>query len=197
MELVANQRFLDWAQRHGISRHPKYQEILSFVPEQGESRFWPTPFDLDEKLALLTVALDALDPWRSCWVYKRTGGWTFSEKSKWVTDHSLDVVTRWIGIPEGFVGSVRFDEADRAGLVLMLVIFDLYGSNRTYDLFFVPDHGRQFLWLDHENALWVFFADTARIEPFVLRMSDAGFDLPMEPPPAIAWQEWMGEQPED
>ena len=51
--------------------------------------FWPTPFDADEKLALLTVALDSLASWRSCWVYKRRAGWTFADKSKWVTYEEL------------------------------------------------------------------------------------------------------------
>ena len=196
MELTTNDAFLRWAKPFGIGLNPEYPQLISFVPERGDSRFWATPYDADEKLAMITVCLDALDPWQSCWAYKREGGWTFAgDKNAWATDHGLDVITRWVGIPEGFAGSVRFDDPDRAKLVLLLMAFDLFGSNTAYDLFFVPDHGRQYLWLDHEDALWVFFDDARRVETFVSRMAATGFVLPDAPPSPIRWQHWMGPEP--
>jgi hypothetical protein len=173
MELTSNDTFFTWAKQHGIGLNPKYPELLAFVPEKGDSRFWMAPFDAREMLVLVLLLLDAFDPWQSCWAYKR------------------------LGIPSGYQGSIRFDEEDRAKLVTVLMVQNLFGSNIEHDYYFVPDHGQQFLWLDHEDALWVFFADTSKIEPFVQRMAAFDFELPKEPPPPFSWQHWMGPRPAD
>lgn len=196
MELTSSNTFLTWARQHGIGLHPQYPELLAFVPEKGDSRFWPTPFDSRELLAFVLLLLDALEPWQSCWAYKRTGAWTFAAAENADTlDQAQDIVTRWLGIPEGYRGSIRFDEQDRAKLVTLLMVQDVFGSNVEHDFFFVPDHGQQFLWLDHEDALWVFFADTSNIEPFVDRMASFGYELPKKPPAPFSWQHWMGPEP--
>jgi hypothetical protein len=198
MELASSDAFLKWAKQHGVGLHPKYPELLAFVPEKGDSRFWPTPFGAQELLAFMLILLDALDPWQSCWVYKRTGAWTFAAaEGADAHDQAQDIVTRWLGIPQGYQGSVRFDEEDRARLVTLLVVQELFGWNVEHDFYFVPDHGQQFMWLDHEDALWVFFADTGRVEPFVQRMASFGYELPKEPPSPIVWQHWMGPEPAD
>ena len=69
-------------------------------------------------------------------------------------NRAQDIVTQWLGIPEGYQGSVRFDEEDRAKLVALIMVQNLFGWNVEHDYYFVPDHGQQFLWLDHEGALW-------------------------------------------
>ena len=186
-----------WAGWHGIGLSPKHPELLAFVPDQGDSRFWAIPFDRDDRLALVTVCIDALAPWERCWVYKRQGPWSFVRGDRpHLNDFALEAINRWIGIPEGHIGSVRLGAPDRAALALLLMMFSEYGSNTWYDLYFVPDHARQFLWLDHEDALWVFFKDLEAVAPFVERMTAAGFALPTEPPSPIIWQHWMGPKPE-
>ena len=198
MNLLSNDAFLSWAAPHGIGLDPRYPELLAFVPEKGDSRFWVTPFDSREMLAFVLLLLDALDPWRSCWVYKRAGSWSFStDAGPDAENRAQDIVTQWLGIPEGYQGSVRFDEEDRAKLVALIMVQNLFGWNVQHDYYFVPDHGQQFLWLDHEGALWVFFADPAKIEAFVQKMAAFGYELPKEPPMPFSWQHWMGEKPAD
>ncbi len=198
MKLFSNDAFLDWSAQHGIGPDPKYPQLLAFVPEKGESRFWVTPFDSREMLAFVLILLDALDSWQNCWIYKRAGAWSFSTAAGADADNrAQDIVTQWLGIPEGYRGSVCFDEEDRAKLVALIMVQDLFGWNVEHDYYFVPNHGQQFLWLDHEGAIWVFFAESARIEAFVQQMATFGYALPKEPPTPIAWQKWMGEKPAD
>lgn len=192
MELASDDTFLTWAKQHGIGPRPQHPELLAFVPEKGDSRFWMTPFDPLELLAFVLILLDALDPWQSCWACKRTGAWTFAAaENADAFDQAQDIVALWLGIPRGYRGSIRFDAQDRAKLVPLLMIQDVFGTNVEHDFFFVPDHGQQFLWLDHEGALWVFFADTRRIEPFVRGMAAFGYELPKEPPSPFSRQHWM------
>lgn len=197
MELTTNETFLEWVKGFGIGipAGQNYPPVLGFVPARGDSRFWETPSDSRELLALVTLCLDNLDSWHSCWLYKREGAWTYGgEAGASGSDHGLDVITRWVGIPDGFSGSVRFDQADRASLVLGLMIYAQHARNTSYDLFLVPDHGQQFLWLDHGGALFVFFADSSRVGPFVSRMEAFGFALPTTPPSGFTWQPWMEPQ---
>lgn len=59
MELTSDDTFLTWAKQHGIGPDPQYPELLTFVPGKGDSRFWPTPFDLQEMLAFVLILQDA------------------------------------------------------------------------------------------------------------------------------------------
>ena len=104
---------------------------------------------------------------------------------------ALDAAVRWTGIPEGFEGSIQFGPNDRPNLMVLLMMVSEYGWNVTHDLFVVPDHATQYLWLDHEDVAWVFFSDPASIGPFVDRMAAAGFERPKTAPSGIKPQDWM------
>jgi hypothetical protein len=176
MELVSKEAFHKWAESRELIIEPEYCGIVKFAHDQGDSRWWSLPFDTRERLAMLTISLDQMESWESCWVYKRGGGWSFSRTDRPdLNECGVDTIIRWTGIPNSHIGALVFSPQDRAKLALTLLAFDEYGWNVNYDLFVVPDHGKQILWVDHEDAIIVQFADKEQIASYVERMTASGF----------------------
>jgi hypothetical protein len=195
VRLTSTDEFLQRAAGLGIELDTRFEppQTLTYVTSQSASRFWPTPVDLDELLVFLTGALEALDPWTSCWVYKRAAGWFSAED-----EDQRGKVLQSIGIPAGSADVLSIDAGERASLLLALLTQVGFGWKVTDDVFVVPEHGRQLLWIDHAEAVFVLFRDAAAVESFVAAMAAAGFPLPSEPPnTSFAWPDWMGPKPGD
>ena len=192
MQLKTKDDFLKWAEPYGIGLHPLYTSLLSYKDHGDDTRFWALPYDTGQKIALIVASLELVDPWKTAWVYKREDPW---ESGDYVVNYDPEMSRRpiimSIGIPNGFDSVVLFEEDDRAKLLLLLVTQSAFMSNCTDDLFIVFDHGRHFLWLDHEGAVFVIFADPTQVAKFVEKMKAGGFELPTDPPSGFSWQPWM------
>ena len=77
MNLLSNDAFLRWAAPHGTGLDPRYPELLAFVPKRGQPVLGHA-LRFARNACLGVLLLDALDPWRNCWIYKRAGSWSFS-----------------------------------------------------------------------------------------------------------------------
>ena len=196
MELITNEAFLAWAETQGIGLAPEEPKPLLFIPERGDSRFWETPMDDDQCLSLFILMLDAFDDWQSMWAYKR-GVWTFEwDERPAASEQSLEAASRWTGIPAGYLGSIRYDQSDRANLIFLLMLLDKRGPRAHSDIFLVPDHGQQMLWLNHSYAIFVFFAAPSKAESFTERMESLGYLLPTDPSEDFLWGQWLGATPD-
>jgi hypothetical protein len=89
---------------------------------------------------------------------------------------------RGAGIPESWVGAVRFGRDEEDVLIAVLYAFLIFGWCTADDLHLVPDHGRQLLQTDHHNVIHVACASEERVQKLVLHMATAGYELPRELP---------------
>jgi hypothetical protein len=199
MQFMTINEFSAWASQRGIgvispdgaSAGAYYW--LNYLSSPGDGRFWGFPWEKSELLALIARVLNALDPWQSCWVFKREGGWSYAEDGD-----GRDVILHSIGIPEGFQGAVGFAASEKAGLILLLVTQIAFGWYVLDDVWVVPDHGRQMIYTDHDGAVHVRFAEVERVDSFVQTLAKNGFPLPEEPPnETFRWPDWMGPKPPD
>jgi hypothetical protein len=85
-------------------------------------------------------------------------------------------------VPDGFRGALQYATAETEHLVNMIEARSRTAWCVTDDLFVIPDHATQFLYLDHHDVLHVKCCDAARMERFIRHMARGGYTLPVEPP---------------
>jgi hypothetical protein len=195
VRLIATDELFERLDKLGIRPAPgEDAEPAHFWPTfdnpSNEERFWKQPLEVHDQLTLLTAILDGLGSFGDCWLVKRI--WTWSDPGIEGSDFYPT-----IGVPVGYDGGVELPREDRATLLLILLAQMGFPSNVAADLWLIPDHGRQVVFVDHEGAVFVVFADRAEIAGFVRRMEQAGFPLPTSPPDeSFYWPHWMGPKPE-
>jgi hypothetical protein len=195
MELRQSSDFLRWAATHGIEPDKRYAEPRCLVYASGDDhkRFWEFPESPLAWPAFLKRLLSGLDAWSRCWAWPRGGRWNGAAGSDNPGDAIRGVVQRAMGIPDDWAGAAGFGAAELDQLVSVCFMKMGLGWHVGDDLFLLPDHGHQFLGVDHHRAIHVDFSSADRIEEFVSHMQQGGFSLPTEPPDeTFKWPHWMG-----
>lgn len=193
---ITAEGFRAWAAAREIildDRYPSSQPLLVFKPYRNLERFWERPQDPDGLAHFLQTLLQSTDDWQSCFLWSRNGSWAPTTEGE--GDALIATVYRGAGIPEGWKGAVQFERKDLASVLAVLFVHCAFGWSTCEDIFFVPDHGRLILGVDHHDVVWAHFAREEGIAPFVCRMAGAGYELPKELPDAtFKPQPWIKEK---
>jgi hypothetical protein len=199
MRLEPITAFATWASSRGIEIEERTvcegrrENSLRFRAATSQDRYWVTHYENKHLLVFVTALLVAASPWEFCWVLKREGGWDDMDEGE-----GLELVLRSLEIPRGFDGAIQFSYEQRAALTMLIVAQIAFGWCGYYDIWVVPDHGRQMIRTDDDDITAVLFTDEPSLSHFVKSMSTAGFELPNAPPSKhFYWQPWMGPKPPD
>lgn len=194
MDLITADAFHAWCAERGIGPDPKYPRSpnLYFQSTKTCSRFWEFG-DCAAALPYLgTAVLDCLDPWESCYFYKR-GCWVPRVgDDRFVQIRVWDEILRGVGIPDGFAGAIAFPLEERSRLDVVLFAEFAFSPSIADDAWLVPDHAQQVVHIDHHQVVWVQFADPERVGSFVEEMRKRGLELPKElPDETFKPQTWL------
>ncbi len=195
MQAVSGEEFLRWAADRGVGIDPHYPDsgCLRLLPPAEHSRFWVVPAEPRTWPHFVASLSGALDAWAAGLLWPRSGSWPRYGSSHSYDGGVRDVVLRGAGILDGWSGAVRFSRDDGDALIAVLFPYMPFGSCVDDDLFFVPDHARQFLQTDHHGVVHAECRSEGRILELVEHMVAKGYELPAELPDATFRRPaWMG-----
>ena len=196
MHTITEDEFLQWASTKRLGLNPKYPQsaVLNFQAT-SESRFWVVPREPQCRPHFLASLIDLMGDWHTCYVWRHLGSWP---DPKYVEPDDINDfvelhILKGLGLPLGTASVVQFARDEREALVTLLFSTTVFGWSVGEDLYIVPDHARQILQTDHHDVVHTSFADPSELKHWVAKMSEAGFDLPVEPPDATFKRPaWMG-----
>jgi hypothetical protein len=197
MQSITEEEFLKWAEGVGLCISPDYPDSAVLMHKQTIDKlscFWVTPRQSEKRPYFIKSLLRLLEPWQFCSVWRAMGSWP--DQSRVSKDRVNDVVELCIlsglGLPLGTTGIVQFDFSELDSLITLIFTTTIFGWSVAEDIYVVPDHGRQFLYVSHHDVIHVDFRDGTHVETWAKRMLDEGFPLPMEvPDPTFIRPEWM------
>lgn len=194
MELIPSDRFLTWAKSHEIAPDARYDEprCLVYVPNRDIKRFWLKPERGTAWPRFLYAILGGVRKWSGGYFWPRGGQTRYGGNSGWPETALRRAAFKLIGIPDGFAGAVRFEQTEFGELQTLLFTYLAAASHVGDDVFVVPEHGDQMVWLDHHDVVHVSFREEDFVAPFVARMAKGGFQLPTAlPDETFKRQSWM------
>ncbi len=183
MNLLSKDEFLAWAAKLGIGPDPRYSppQTLEYVSglSTAASRGWFWGEDLI-KLSTTKVVeafLLALDPWDYCMAWKRHPQWSYyaaGEEETLLDDQLWAALVHEGMVPRGHEGAVRFDRGEIVRLGRLAWAHAMLAYCVSLDLFIVPNHGKQILYIDHHDQLIVRAPDADALDAFVQRLIAQG-----------------------
>ncbi|MBA4191113.1 MAG: hypothetical protein C0467_24275 [Planctomycetaceae bacterium] len=194
MEAVTSEAFMTWAGGLGLGFDPRYPDgnCLGLLPPHESARFWVLPVDPHTWPHLADSVLAGLDRWETGHLWPRPGRWPTAAASSSPNELIRDVVLRGAGVPNGWVGAIRYARHERAAVLAVMFAYLAFGWCSDDDLYLIPDHGRQVVQTDHHDVMHVECVNESRVSALVGHMQDAGYPLPAEPPDAtFRWPHWM------
>lgn len=194
METLSEEQFLIWAASLGVVPDWRYSPPRCLVYEggRGESRFWDIPRQTDELGSFLSHLMGGVEPWRACYVWPRGGCWRNPHPPRSRIDEERALALYGGRIPDGFRGAVRYSTEQVQYLLNLIAARSRTACSVTDDLFVVPDHASQFLYVDHHDVIHVECVDSVRTERFIRHMAGGGYTLPEEVPDGTFKQPgWM------
>lgn len=167
MEFIGNQEVQQWMSSLGIAFDGRQGPAI----HPGElCTTWPTPKHQESWPYLASSLLMGLDPWEQIVVWPRAGHWLLPPKNM-----GGGVIIRGGPVPEGWGGGLRFSRGELHAVVAVMFVHLSIGWNADHDLFLVPDHGQQYLEVNHDDAIYVNFRSEARAGAFGQHMTMMGF----------------------
>lgn len=205
MRQATTNEFLDWARERGVVPNFSYshpdRDYYNLHIESAANlfRYWLIPYETDNnsndevRLHYVCAALIALGEWQTCGLLKRERGWNFETQEPWTAG-----VLNSLGVPSDYDGALFFDRSDFAALFGVALTLSAFGWCVSYDVFVVPDHGRQIIRFDHDLGIVGYFANEQACEAYTERLAAKEIYLPKEPLASfLRWPEWMGPKPDD
>ena len=171
MTAMPTDEFLAWSAQQGIERSG---DCLAY--RTRFERFWSTDLRAGETPFFASHVLDGLDPWSLCYVWPRGGIWPDRPWEDRPADQVRRLLLQSIGIPKGFGGALAFTPEERAAVLGIMSAEIMFGGNVDDDLFLVPDHGRQLLYLEHHDLIHVSFSEKDRMMAFENHMLAEGYE---------------------
>lgn len=193
MRWVNERQCLAWAAERGVELDPQWSHAgtrwLRFRGDGGAARFWCTP---EPGRALLTFAaalLRSMDPWKTCSVLKREGGFYTEYDDR-------GSILGIVGLQGTGHPAVELAATESGTLLIILMSQLAFGGCTDDDIWIIPDHGQQLLFTDHHGAAHLVVRQPESIAESVERITSAGFELPSRPPDrTFRWPDWMGPEP--
>jgi hypothetical protein len=195
MQAVSPEEFVRWAGGLGIGVDPRYPDsgCLSYLPPTDHARFWVVPDDPATWADFVGSLLGGLDEWSLGLLWPRSGRWPSSQRSQAYNERVRDIVLRGAGIPDGWAGAVRVDRAEEDVLIALLFAFMAFGGCVDDDVFFIAEHGRQLLQVDHHGVIHAACVSEERMQGLIAHMAAAEYELPRDSPDATFRRPgWMG-----
>jgi hypothetical protein len=192
MKAIPADEFLRWAATVGVGFDRRFPDSGCFRldPPGNHARFWELPADPSAFPHLTEVLLDAMDEWRTGFVWPRMGNWPTFERSG--NTDVRRIILRGANVPDGWNGAVSFDREEEDALLAVIFVSLAFGWCVADDLFFVPDHGRQVLHTDHHLVIHLECRTEERIGEVVAEVLGQGYPLPTElPDPTFIRPAWM------
>jgi hypothetical protein len=194
MEAIPNCEFSTWHRNNGIEFDARFPDARSLVYESGRefSRFWTAPDDPGTWPTFIATLLTALDSWSIGFLWPRSGHWPLSIHSTSDNAGVRDTVIRGAGIPDGYPGAIGFPRREGNAIVSVMFASLALACDSDDDLFFLPNHGRQFLHVSHHCIIHLHCSNEQRLMGIVLDMAEAGYPLPTDvPDPTLKRPSWM------
>ena len=184
MRPISTERFFAWASKRGIALDERYPDArcLTYRPYRDFNRFWELPGDPATWPHFIATSLKAMDTWSAGYLWPRLGHWPVEGKAGDYNEGVRDVVLRGAAIPSGHAGAVHFRRKEEDALLSVIFIYLAFGWFMGDDLYFIPDHGRQFLLTSHHDVIHISCAEGKRVRVFVKYMAKAGYELPTAVP---------------
>jgi hypothetical protein len=181
---VTGEAFLAWAGGVGLGFNPDYPDarVFGLLPPRESARFWVRPGDPATWPHFAGAILKGLDHWEKGYLWPRLGRWPAAADSRSANERVRDVVLRGAGIPDGWIGAIRFNRDERSAILAVMFAYLAFGWCSADDLYFVPNHGRQVVQTDHHDVVHAECADEGLMLELVRHMASSGYELPSEPP---------------
>jgi hypothetical protein len=188
MEPTSRKDFLKWTKSKEITFDPS--QPPEYLPARDYERFWNQPVRSTGIANLIGTILGELPAWDSCYLWPRSGSWTPSAGS--CADSVMSTIYRGAGIPANWEGALRATRNDFSSIVSILFSYAAFGWSVSEDIYFIPDHGRAIVTVDHHDVVWVSFRHESDLSPFIVRMHAAEFELPTKvPDSSFKHPSWM------
>jgi hypothetical protein len=187
MKAIPEEKFVATLSEMGLALDPRYPEARELhYPDETHSRFWITPTDARRSPCFISTLLALLGDWRTCFAWRPTGSWGDPRDTELQRpDYSVEqCIFRGLGIVVGSADVLAFDRSEIDKLVTLLFDTSIFGWSIGEDTYVIPDHGRAFLKVSHHDVVHATVRSEADIDGCVATMSQAGFELPVDPPDA-------------
>ncbi|MBI3987805.1 MAG: hypothetical protein HY343_12840 [Lentisphaerae bacterium] len=197
MKMHEEKHFLKWATDHGMGLDERYPDcaVLTFKPDPQLDRFWVTPPAPERRSYFVSLMLDLMGGWKSCFVWRHMGSWPSKPDPQRINDRVEHQILNGIGLPMGTANIVEFDRAETDRLVTLLFSTTVFGWSVGEDLYMVPDHSQFIMKTSHHDVVHVSFRDEQSLKRFVAGMEEEDFILPDDLPDATFKKpEWMNKK---
>src|SRR5262249_16230807 len=87
-----------------------------------------------------------------------------------------------LGIADGMRGAALFQRREQDVLQAVMFIQMVFAGSICDDMYFIPNHGRQFLQTDHHGVIHLKCSREERIQLAIGSLERSGFSLPTELP---------------
>ena len=194
MRTHREEQFVEWAKNHGLALEPGYPQTatLTFDPDPGLSRFWPIPPDPFARSYFLSVMLDLMGRWHSCFAWRHMGSWPAAPETINPNEMVQHRMLSGLGLPMGTADIVQFERSEDDKLLSLLLVTTIFAWSTGQDLYVVPDHARYILKAYHHDVVYAHFRTKTDLNRFVKGMEKDGFCLPTDVPDGtFARPDWM------
>lgn len=178
MNLLSNTAFLAWAAEAGLVPDPRYpgSEQLVFAASFGAARVWLPPGEPNALPHFLTAAFRSASP-AGPYRLRLRGGGPFYGGSDGAHEQVITRVLQSLAVPLDATGALEFAEEEWDAVLLLAVVFYVFGFHMRTDLEIVTPDRSSSLLLSHHGELDAHFSSEARMDEFVKEMKRKGYAL--------------------
>lgn len=183
MKLIDKNVFGKWAKTRNIEFDDDYEEprCLIYRNPSSTSRYWLKPQAQEVFPHFMETLLLGWGKWQTCRIWPRGGQWLKDRRHLPAYDRVFPVLCRKMGLPLGARGACHYRWNELPDVLAVMSIFGYFSSGVQEDLFVLPDHGKGFVWVGHDELVTVCFPRVKKIEPYVERMTSFGYFQPDTP----------------
>lgn len=177
MKELSESEFFQWAKTFHMDldeRHPPPQ-CLVYADKNHLWAYWDIPREPHQMIGFFESLLSEMESWQYGRILPRNRDcayWPLSQESLYKQVHQT--LLHSLSLREGYRGPLEFSRSEIAELVAFLYLRVTLGESRDHDLFFVPDHGKQLMWIQH-NVIQITFPEAEFLDIFAKRLEEKGY----------------------
>lgn len=179
MKMCGEASFLKWAAERGIGPGEGYPRTARpvFKPDAKLDRFWLVPEKPEARPYFLSLMLQLMGDWKSCFAWRPMGSWPAEPYPNHTSQVEFQIL-KGIGMPMGTADILEFDRGEIDPLLTLLFSTTVFGWSIGEDLSIIPDHAQFIMLVYHHGVVYVDFRNEGDLERFVNQMSKAEYPLP-------------------